>query len=117
MGQLFRVWLLALACLLALPARADKVPARPPAPTAAPAAVPSAPAAPAADSEGFVPESRPPNMNTVDVSVPAAPLVATAYGFIWLAVMGFVLFTLLRTRRVEQELSDLEARIDAKRQP
>ena len=105
-------------------AHADRVPSRPPPPAAevgvpaaeAPkvpeAAAPSAPAAKAApDAEGFVPDSRPANMTTVDVSVPAGPLVATAYGFIWLAVLGFVLFTLQRTRRLEQEIAELSARI------
>jgi CcmD family protein len=105
----------------ASPARADEVPDRPAAPAAPPAAtrvpdVPTAaksgaPSAPKPDAEGFVPDSRPANMNTVDESVPAAPLVATAYGFIWLAVLGFVLLTLQRTRRLEQEIAELSERI------
>lgn len=63
-----------------------------------------------ADAEGFVPESRP-AMSAVDNSIPASPLVATAYGIIWVAVMGFVLYTLKRTHKVEQEIADLEFRI------
>jgi len=108
--------------LAASPVLADEVPDRPAAP-AAPAAATKAPDVPTAakyaapgavkpDAEGFVPDSRPANMNTVDESIPAAPLVATAYGFIWLAVLGFVLVTLQRTRRLEQEIADLSERIN-----
>ena len=75
------------------------------------AASPGKAGTPAPDAEGFVPDSRPATMSQVDESIPAAPLVATAYGFIWLAVLGFVLFTLHRTRKLEQELADLESRI------
>jgi CcmD family protein len=82
---------------------ADKVPDRPAAPALHPA--------PAPDAEGFVPDSRPPNMNVADASIPAAPLVATAYGFIWLAVLGFVLFTQYRVKKVEQEIAELAERI------
>ncbi len=89
-------------------ARADRAPPPPPS-VAAPA--PSRPSAAAADAEGFVPDSRPPNMNTVDESIPAAPLVATAYGFIWFAVLGFVLYTLRRTQHVEKEIAELSALI------
>ena len=46
-----------------------------------------------------------------DESIPAAPLVAVAYGFIWLAVRGFVVFTLQRTRKLEGEIADLAERI------
>lgn len=105
----------------ASPVFADEVPDRPAPPAAAKAAeVPTAakyganPAGAAAvkpDAEGFVPDSRPATMSTVDESVPAAPLVAIAYGFIWLAVLGFVLLTLLRTRRLEQEIAELSERI------
>lgn len=97
---------------------ADEVPDRPPPPAATkaldvPAAAKyAAPPAVKPDAEGFVPDSRPATMSTVDESVPAKPLVAIAYGFIWLAVLGFVLMTLLRTRRLEQEIADLSERIN-----
>jgi CcmD family protein len=97
--------------LAAGPALGDKVPPRPPAPATAPAGAGAQPTPPAADAEGFVPESRPPTMSAVDNSIPAAPLVATAYGFIWLAVLAFVLFTLRRTRSLEQEIEQLAERI------
>lgn len=103
-------------------AQADKVPSRPLAPTTAPEAAPppiqpqapaaAPPAAAVPDAEGFVPDSRPANMARVDESIPAAPLVATAYGFIWLAVLGFVLFTLRRMRQLEREIAELSERLD-----
>lgn len=103
--------------LAAAPAFADEVPDRPAPPAAAKAPDVPAPAQAAPtgavkpDAEGFVPDSRPATMSTVDESVPAAPLVAIAYGFIWLAVLGFVLLTLVRTRRLEQEIAELSERI------
>ena len=42
--------------------------------------------------------------------IPAINLVAAAYGFIWLAVLGYVWSLSRRLRQVESELSDLEAR-------
>jgi CcmD family protein len=110
-----RAALLAALFIALLPlASADKVPSRPAATTAASAEVaPPPPAAAKPDAEGFVPESLPPIMVKVDESMPAAPLVATAYGFIWLAVFAFVLFTLSRVRRLEAEISELGQRIRA----
>ena len=56
--------------------------------------------------EGFVPaEEVPPGEQ-----IPAITLVATAYGFIWLAVLGYVWSLSRRLRQVESEISDLEAR-------
>jgi hypothetical protein len=95
----------------ALPAGADPVPPAKTVVSPPLGAVAQRPAAP--DAEGFVPDSRPPNMVTVDETIPAAPLVATAYGFIWLMVIGFVLYTLRRTQKVEQELAELSSRIQA----
>lgn len=108
--------LLMLSSLLeSTPALADDVAPRPEAPAPVkPKAEPSAAApkaAPVPDAEGFVPESRPANMTTVDASIPAAPLVAVAYGFIWLMVFGFVVFTLQRTRKLEREIAELAERI------
>jgi CcmD family protein len=80
------------------------------APSPSPAANPSAQAG-AADKDGFVPESRPPAMSNVEAGLPAAPLVGAAYGFIWLAVFGFVVWTLRRTTQLEAEIADLRQRI------
>lgn len=93
---------------LAPPAPAP-TPAAQPAPAAsAPAA--SAPAAP--DKDGFVPDSRPATMGSVEEGLPAGPLVGAAYGFIWLAVFGFVVWTLRRTSQLEGELADLRERVE-----
>lgn len=42
--------------------------------------------------------------------IPAINLVAAAYGFIWLAVLGYVWSINRRLRQVESEIADLEAR-------
>jgi CcmD family protein len=42
--------------------------------------------------------------------IPAINLVAAAYGFVWLALMGYVWSLGRRIRQVETELSELEAR-------
>ncbi|MCS6911639.1 MAG: CcmD family protein [Myxococcota bacterium] len=67
-----------------------------------------------ADPEGFVPEHRPADMAKpqVDESVPARPLVAAAYGFIWVAVLVYVASVHLRTRRLESEVAALAQRLE-----
>lgn len=104
----------------AVPATALPQPAAAPAaPVAAPAAavpeapVPTAKAALAADKEGFVPESRMAMTASVESGIPAPTLVGAAYGFIWLAVLAFVIITLMRTRALEAEISRLKDRLDA----
>ncbi len=99
---------------------ADKAPPPPPAQLAppAPAPTPAAPATPAAsapavpDKDGFVPDSRPATMGSVEEGLPAGPLVGAAYGFIWLAVFGFVVWTLRRTSQLEGGLADLRERVE-----
>jgi CcmD family protein len=80
-----RRWLLCLS-LLALPA-ASAVAAQPP-------------------SGDFVPvdESLP------GEQIPALPLIATAYGFIWVALLGYVWSIGRRLQKVEGELAQLESR-------
>lgn len=119
-----RATLTALLCALCLStaapaARADEVPGPEQRPaTAAPAApapaAPAAPAAPVPDKDGFVPESRPAEMTTnVEAGLPAVPLVAGAYGFIWLMVLAFVVSTALRTGRLEREIGELSDKLTA----
>ncbi|HNF98416.1 MAG: hypothetical protein U0787_22925 [Polyangia bacterium] len=118
--------LFALALWGPIPSYADEVPSRPavaskPAEanpalaeprTGAPAGQPAVqPAAPQPDKDGFVPESRPMNGPTVDESIPAGPLVAAAYGFLWLAVLGYVLMTGRGLRKVDADLAELDAKI------
>jgi CcmD family protein len=42
--------------------------------------------------------------------IPALPLIATAYGFIWVGVLGYVWSIGRRLQKVEAELADLESR-------
>ena len=42
--------------------------------------------------------------------IPAIPLVATAYGFIWVVLLGYVWTLGRRLRKVEGELAELESR-------
>ena len=42
--------------------------------------------------------------------IPAIPLVATAYGFIWVVLLGYVWSLGRRLRKVEGELAELESR-------
>jgi CcmD family protein len=44
--------------------------------------------------------------------VPAGPFVAIAYGFIWIAILGYVLFVARGLSRVRGELEDLRRKID-----
>lgn len=42
--------------------------------------------------------------------VPALPLLATAYGFIWVVLLGYVWSIGRRLQKVEGELAELESR-------
>ena len=42
--------------------------------------------------------------------IPAINIVAAAYGFVWVAVMGYVWSIARRLKQVETELTDLESR-------
>lgn len=42
--------------------------------------------------------------------IPAINIVAAAYGFVWLALLGYVWSLARRLKTVEAELSDLESR-------
>ena len=42
--------------------------------------------------------------------IPALPLIAAAYGFIWVGVLGYVWSIGRRLQKVETELADLESR-------
>jgi CcmD family protein len=45
-----------------------------------------------------------------DEQIPAINLVATAYGFVWVAVLGYVWSLARRLKTVETELATLESR-------
>jgi CcmD family protein len=42
--------------------------------------------------------------------IPALPLIATAYGFIWVVLLGYVWSIGRRLQKVEGELAELESR-------
>jgi CcmD family protein len=42
--------------------------------------------------------------------IPALPLIAAAYGFIWVVLLGYVWSIGRRLQKVESELADLESR-------
>ena len=42
--------------------------------------------------------------------IPAINLVAAAYGFVWIAVLGYVWSIARRLKQVEGELNDLQSR-------
>ena len=42
--------------------------------------------------------------------IPAMPLIASAYGFIWIVLLGYVWSIGRRLQKVEGELADLETR-------
>ncbi len=66
--------------------------------------------APARDSEGFEPVDG--NMMTRGESIPAARLVAGAYGFILASLVVWIGSVAMRARRVEEELDDLRRKLD-----
>jgi CcmD family protein len=45
-------------------------------------------------------------------NLPATPFVAAAYGFIWIAILAYVVITARRIRRVEGEIATLRRRVD-----
>jgi CcmD family protein len=58
--------------------------------------------------EGFVPVDQLPGQE----QLPAAPLVAAAYGVAWAAVLVYVWFLWRRLAQVERELADVARRIE-----
>jgi CcmD family protein len=45
--------------------------------------------------------------------VPAGPFVGIAYGFIWLAILGYVLYVARGLARVSGEVAELRRKVDA----
>jgi len=68
---------------------------------------PSAPSKPAAQDE-FVPVDKP--MNAQD-TIPAPRLVAIAYGFIWVVLLGYVWSVRSRLATVEREMQTVSKRV------
>lgn len=42
--------------------------------------------------------------------IPAIPLVAAAYGFVWVALVGYTWSLAVRLKKVEREIAELERR-------
>ena len=69
-------------------------------------AQPSQPAQPQPAQSEFVPLSEVPPTE----QIPAFTLLATAYAFVWLALLGYVWSVSQRLQNVEQELTKLDRR-------
>ena len=67
---------------------------------------------PKKDSEGFEPVNG--DMMQPGESIPAARLVAGAYGFICAAVVVWVVSVAQRTRRLEDEVDELKKKLAAR---
>jgi CcmD family protein len=63
---------------------------------------------PSAAQEGFVPVDQLPKPQD---TMPAAPLVATAYAFVWLMLFGYMVSIWRRLNAVERELQSVSRRI------
>ena len=73
---------------------------------AAPGLLPAAMAQPKPSPDEFVPlEEVPP-----EEQIPAINLVAAAYGFVWIVVVGYVWSLGKRLQKAEAEIADLERR-------
>jgi CcmD family protein len=46
--------------------------------------------------------------------VPAVPFVGIAYGFIWIAILGYVVFVARGVARVRGEVEELRRKLDGK---
>lgn len=67
---------------------------------------PAALAQPKPSPDEFVPVAEAPPGE----QIPALPLVAAAYGFVWVALVGYTWSLAARLRKVERELAELERR-------
>ena len=86
--------------LLAVPASAQTPQPQPPKPPTT------------AAQEGFVPVDNP---TAVQDTIPAPRLVAIAYGFIWVALFGYVWSVRSRLARVEREMDAVSRRLPARK--
>ena len=62
--------------------------------------------------DGFEPAT---NIGTE--SLPAGPLLYTAYAFVWLVLIGYVFMLWRRLDRVEKEMREVAARIGSGKRP
>jgi CcmD family protein len=50
----------------------------------------------------------------VTEEVPAVPFVGIAYGFIWVAILGYVVFVARGVGRVREDIDELRRKLDGK---
>ena len=74
----------------------------------APLSAVQAPQTPSAAQEGYVPADQLPKPQD---TLPAAPLLATAYAFVWLLLFGYVFSIWRRLAGVEREIQTVSRRI------
>ena len=60
--------------------------------------------------EGFVPVTE-----AQAESLPASPLIYTAYAFVWLMLIAYVFLLWRRVGRVEKEIADVTAKLSGRR--
>ena len=74
--------------------------------TAAPVLALQPPTAGGASQDGFVPLDQLPPAE----QLPAAPLLITAYAFVWVLLMAYLFSIAKRLRKVESEMTALQSR-------
>ncbi len=99
MKNMIRIALLLMVMLAPLGAQEPPPPTTPPATTSE---------QPQAAMDGFIPMSE---MTTREL-LPAAPLVFYAYGFVWIALLGYLWAIWRRVDRVEQDIARVRRRLD-----
>jgi hypothetical protein len=67
---------------------------------------------PGKDAEGFEPVNG--DMMQKGESIPATTLVGAAYGFIFFALLGYVVSVARRTRRLADEADELKRKLEAR---
>jgi len=63
-----------------------------------------------AQQDGFVPMT-----NVGTETLPASPLLFTAYAFVWVALIAYIFLLWRKIARVERELADVTARLANRR--
>ena len=58
-----------------------------------------------------------PATNLGKESLPAGPLLYTAYAFVWLVLIGYVFMLWRRLDRIERELREVSARLGSGKRP
>jgi CcmD family protein len=105
-GQILIVLMVVSSAGAAIGQQPKQPPASSPSPRPSDPTKPTQP--PSAAQEGFVPVDQLPKPQD---TMPAAPLVATAYAFVWVVLFGYVISIWRRLSTVERELQSVSRRI------